>query len=1244
MNAKVGIVIVSYNASLAVRATLASLRQAKNLTPHTVILVDNASEELQRETIRRAFERHVLDGGLSWRFLQQEKNLGFAGGNNVGIRTFLQEQDISHICLLNSDVIVTDYWLDRLVDKQCDIVSPVTNKADSEQCVPVDYDLKLSECLDAYAERLQGEEYAKLGKFGNDWYEAWRGQVVEGDATFFCVLLSKAAVQQIGLLDEEFFPGGFEDDDYCLRARALGYKVHLARDVFIHHWGSASFGQLQYDYFASHARRNLDYLERKHHIVWKGRHEKPFVSFLMDVRHAVAANGNRKVQQHFLRLYVKNLSSLLAHVDSEFGKIRQSVLSRKAALPGTLEREIERVHLLGNLSNQWKTDAAKVERWLNTRVPEDSWKDLLDRLDRLVVSIRDKITVTLTMHPFATSPPIVNMSQSGKLLTFLGKGIRFFLGLRGIVFFAGYPYPERQSDGYFQRIQIVDRLFTDRWRIYIEYEELPGRARWFDRPEPKVLVLRCVGSTRRRWLVKVLVVVSVLRCRKIYIHSVLRMQGNWIRTLMYIPGITKVIDIHGVVPEEFRLHNDFYSAVLFEARERLAVRKSHLVIVVSEAMKSYLRQKYRSELRGPIAIFPMFLNVVPTLAPRPYINGKPVVVYAGGLQKWQQVGKMIDAISRTAAVCAHRFYCPDPDAIRTLLPEATRTHVIIDSKTHSELTELYAECHYGFILREDSVVNHVACPTKLVEYLAMGIVPIVDSANIGDFKTMGMRFITLEQLLKGDMPNEVERYQMAQQNFSLYEDLRRIRKQGAREIVAALANGRASRDVRPLVKKLIKDLLPPNTRRGQLARILLLRDPRAQSTVWGPVQRKIEDIRQIETSIPSDCDVLLQVDNFEAGGLENVVLDLADTFRGSGWKVVLLVLGVAGAGVEQARGRGVPVVIGSAETNSYRLCIDRIRPRLLVTHYSVHGAQLCNERGLPFIQVIHNTYMWLDDAQRAAFDEAARLTTLFVAVSEYAKHYSVCRLGIDPSKCIVIPNGIDTKAFEALDKREGRRKVGAKHGIGDDDFVFLSVGSINHQKNHIATVRAFAAAAEDFPSAKLLIVGPTAEQGLLKEIQSLIADRMLENRIMYAGATSEVHHYYALADAFVSAAFFEGGPLNQLEAAKANLPAVMTNVGFASLFRGRPGFKIIDPPLEIDRFHGAIWQLTSTPEFEDRLAEAMMSIYRHPELPNLPSDMLSAFDKSNTYNCYVELIESILQGKGVSEMNRSKIDVSSVVS
>jgi len=122
---KIGIVIVTYNASLALRVTLASLRQAKNLTPFTVIVVDNASTLTERNAIRNAFDRHVREANLPWKYVQLEKNLGFSGGNNVGIELFLNDPTISHICLLNSDVLVSDCWLDRLIQNDYDVLNPV---------------------------------------------------------------------------------------------------------------------------------------------------------------------------------------------------------------------------------------------------------------------------------------------------------------------------------------------------------------------------------------------------------------------------------------------------------------------------------------------------------------------------------------------------------------------------------------------------------------------------------------------------------------------------------------------------------------------------------------------------------------------------------------------------------------------------------------------------------------------------------------------------------------------------------------------------------------------------------------------------------------------------------------------------------------------------------------------------------------------------------------------------------------
>jgi GT2 family glycosyltransferase len=57
----------------------------------------------------------------------------------------------------------------------------------------------------------------------------------------FCMMMKKEAINKIGLLDENFLIGNFEDDDYCIRLRKAGYKLILCNDTFIHHFGSVSF-------------------------------------------------------------------------------------------------------------------------------------------------------------------------------------------------------------------------------------------------------------------------------------------------------------------------------------------------------------------------------------------------------------------------------------------------------------------------------------------------------------------------------------------------------------------------------------------------------------------------------------------------------------------------------------------------------------------------------------------------------------------------------------------------------------------------------------------------------------------------------------------------------------------------------------------------------------------------------------------------------------------------------------------
>jgi O-antigen biosynthesis protein len=78
----------------------------------------------------------------------------------------------------------------------------------------------------------------------------------------FCMLIKKSIVHQIGMLDERFTPGNYEDDDYSVRIRLEGYKLLLCKDAFIHHYGSVSFGEVPQSYIELMQRNRLKFVEK----------------------------------------------------------------------------------------------------------------------------------------------------------------------------------------------------------------------------------------------------------------------------------------------------------------------------------------------------------------------------------------------------------------------------------------------------------------------------------------------------------------------------------------------------------------------------------------------------------------------------------------------------------------------------------------------------------------------------------------------------------------------------------------------------------------------------------------------------------------------------------------------------------------------------------------------------------------------------------------------------------------------
>lgn len=223
----VSIIILTFNRLDVTQACLDSI-QRHTPQPHEIIMVDNGSSDGTVEWLKK---RVAIQPTI--RLIENSTNCGFSAGCNQGIQAARGE----YLLLLNNDTVVTADWLagmlECLKDPQVGIVGPMTNKLSDIQQWPWS-DYHNLEGLDRFA-----AEFRQRHRY---WWIPSRRIVG------FCMLFRRALVHKIGLLDEQFGSGNFEDDDFCLRAALAGYRNLIAGDVFIHHEGSATFAGNQLDY------------------------------------------------------------------------------------------------------------------------------------------------------------------------------------------------------------------------------------------------------------------------------------------------------------------------------------------------------------------------------------------------------------------------------------------------------------------------------------------------------------------------------------------------------------------------------------------------------------------------------------------------------------------------------------------------------------------------------------------------------------------------------------------------------------------------------------------------------------------------------------------------------------------------------------------------------------------------------------------------------------------------------------
>lgn len=244
---QVAVIILNWNGGEDTFECLTSLNRETDANKK-IYLVDNASIDNSAFEIKKTFPDTNL--------IKNSENLGFAAGNNIGIRAALSDGS-DYILLLNNDTVVKPNFLSELIrtaesDEKIGIVGPKIYFYDS--------------CILWFAGGMLNRRTGFTYHLGEDQVDSGQfNQTREVDFISGCAMLVKREVfEAIGCLDEDYYHS-HEDADFCLRARTAGFKVfYVPKSIVYHKLARASGGRRSPFYLYYRTRNHLLFKHKQH--------------------------------------------------------------------------------------------------------------------------------------------------------------------------------------------------------------------------------------------------------------------------------------------------------------------------------------------------------------------------------------------------------------------------------------------------------------------------------------------------------------------------------------------------------------------------------------------------------------------------------------------------------------------------------------------------------------------------------------------------------------------------------------------------------------------------------------------------------------------------------------------------------------------------------------------------------------------------------------------------------------------
>ncbi|MCU4406437.1 glycosyltransferase family protein [Acinetobacter junii] len=213
----------------------------------------------------------------------------------------------------------------------------------------------------------------------------------------------------------------------------------------------------------------------------------------------------------------------------------------------------------------------------------------------------------------------------------------------------------------------------------------------------------------------------------------------------------------GVSPEEAMLIysskiSKYFRWIYLSYFEKFVLNKSKFNFFVSESMRKHYEKKYNYNKLNFIAM-PCYNQAINKEAFSDEKYKIASFVYAGSLSKWQcinetlQIFKQIEEKNSSAVMY---LYTNEKNEAFKLIDKYKIKNIYVDYVPYEQLNDHLKKIKYGFLLREDNIINRVSTPTKMNGYLANGIVPILSNV-IDDFNEN----LVGDYLITSDKSNEL---------------------------------------------------------------------------------------------------------------------------------------------------------------------------------------------------------------------------------------------------------------------------------------------------------------------------------------------------------------------------------------------------------------------------------------------------------------------------------------------------------